>query len=207
MPKMSRTKYLKGACQHCGGHLEFEADHIGMTVPCPHCQQETELSLLPAPEEPAIPRRTLVWTAIAVLVLGVGFGAALVALRRAQRWAESHRHPPAAEATPVPPLEAATSTTVTNTSADTELSASEVVLQKTPGSSLVYAVGTVRNPSPRQRFGVKVELDLFDANGVKIGSATDYRQLLEPGTQWDFKALVVSPKATSAKVAAVKEDQ
>jgi hypothetical protein len=82
-----------------------------------------------------------------------------------------------------------------------------VTIEKTPGSSLVYAVGTVKNPEVRQRFGVRVELDLLDARGEKVGTAKDYQQVLEPGAEWHFKALVVESKAASAKVAAIKEDQ
>jgi hypothetical protein len=80
-------------------------------------------------------------------------------------------------------------------------------LEKTAGTSLVCAVGTVNNPTKRQRFGVKVELALLDAVGQKLGTATDYRQVLEPGGQWRFKALVVDSKAVSAKVESIKEDQ
>ncbi|HZR19432.1 MAG TPA: FxLYD domain-containing protein [Verrucomicrobiae bacterium] len=207
---MSKTKYLKGACQHCGGHLEFLADHIGMVVPCPHCQQETELNLLPPAETPTVPRRALVWTGIAVIILILGFGAALVALKRAQRWAERQKNQTAVPASfpmvegpgnPVPePAE-------TNSASLNELSASSVTLEKTPGSSLVYAVGMIRNTSTRQRFGIKIELELADAAGQKVGTASDYHPLLEPGAQWQFKALVVQAKAVSAKITSIREDQ
>jgi hypothetical protein len=206
---MNRSKYLKGACQHCGGHLEFLADHIGMVVPCPHCGQETELMLLAPPEQPTVTRRALVWTGIAVLILGLGFGGALVALKRAQKWAERQKQQAAAAPAPVP--ETTTNQPVespTNSSApDDGLATSNVTLEKTPGSSLVYAVGTLKNASDRQRFGVKIELDLCNAAGQKIGTASDYRQVLAPGAQWDFKALVVDSKAVSAKVSSIREDQ
>ncbi len=204
---MSKTKYLKGACQHCGGHLEYQADHIGMGVPCPHCQQETELLLLPPPEEPRLPGRALVWAGIAVVVLGLGLAGALIALRRAQRWAETRRHQAVAITNAPLPVEPEPETAATNSPGQIDLSASSVTLEKTPGSSLVYAVGTVQNPSSRQRFGVKVELDLLDASGEKIGTATDYRQLLDPGAQWKFKAMVLTPKAASARLSSIREDQ
>lgn len=72
---------------------------------------------------------------------------------------------------------------------------------------MVYAAGTVKNSSNRKRFGVKVELALLDRAGQKLGTATDYRQVLEPGGQWRFKALVVDSKAVSAKLESIKEDQ
>jgi hypothetical protein len=204
---MSKTKYLKGACQHCGGHLEYQAEHIGMVVPCPHCQQETELLLLPPPQEPGLPGRVLVWTGIAVLVLALGLAAALLALKRAQRWAETRQHQAVAVANTPTAAEPEPEMAATNSSAQIDLSASPVTLEKTPGSSLVYAVGTIQNPSSRQRFGVKVELDLLDASGEKIGTATDYRQLLDPGSQWKFKAMVLTPKAASVRLSSIREDQ
>ena len=164
---MSKTKYLKGACQHCGGHLEFLAEHIGMVVPCPHCQQQTELNLLPPSEEPTVPRRALVWTAIAVIVLGLGFAGALIALKRAQRWAEQQKQQATATAPVERPTGSQPNLVETNRADQAELSASSVSLEKTPGSSLVYAVGTVKNRSSRQRFGIKVELELADASGLE----------------------------------------
>ena len=205
---MNRTKYLKGACQHCGGHLEFLADHIGMVVSCPHCGQETELMLLAPPEQPTLTRRALVWTGIAVIVLGLWLCAALFALKRAQTWAERKKQQTMAAPAPVgEPIASQPSEILTNSPATDGLSASNITIEKTPGSSLVYAVGTVKNVSDRQRFGVKVEIDLRNAAGQQVGTASDYRQVLAPGAQWDFKALVVDSKAVSAKISSIREDQ
>jgi hypothetical protein len=95
-----------------------------------------------------------------------------------------------------------------------DLKVSSITLQKRSGSSsLVYAMGTVRNESDVQRFGVRVELDLYDAAGTQIqlkgkpAKATDYVQVIEPNGQWRFRALVVAPKTASAKVAKVTEEQ
>lgn len=38
----------KCSCKHCGGHIEFESEHAGTWVECPHCQIQTPLKL-PAP--------------------------------------------------------------------------------------------------------------------------------------------------------------
>jgi hypothetical protein len=205
---MNRTKYLKGACQHCGGHLEFQADHIGMVVSCPHCGQETELMLLAPAEQPTVTRRALVWTGIAVIVLGLGLCAALIALKRAQTWAERNKQQTVAAPAPVAePSASQLSESPTNSVGPDGLAASTVTIEKTPGSSLVYAVGTLKNVADRQRFGVKVEIVLSNAAGQQVGTASDYRQVLAPGAQWDFKALVVDSKAVSAKVSSIREDQ
>jgi hypothetical protein len=84
---------------------------------------------------------------------------------------------------------------------------SRVTLDKPKGSRLVYAMGVVKNASDRQRFGVKVELDLFDKSDAKIGTASDYQQVMEPKSEWRFRALVVDSKAASVKLAGIKEDQ
>ena len=197
---------LKGECQHCAGHIEFPADAIGLVAPCPHCRQQTEL-LLPAPKvEPTVPLRAIVWTAVSILVLCAGLFACLVALKRAEHLAAARKSvAPSTRAQSNSP--APESAGPSDTSVQSGFAASPVNIEKTPGTSLTYAVGTIRNNENRQRFGVKVELDLFDASGQKIGTAKDYQQLLEPNAQWAFKALVVPAATASAKVAAIKEDQ
>lgn len=208
---MNRTKYLKGACQHCDGHIEFPAEQIGLVVPCPHCQQETELTLLAPPDEPALPRRVWIWTGIAVVILVLGFAGALAALKRAQHWAEGQKRQAAAQSAAVSHEQAnpqpAPESVDTNSTPRDGLTASAVTLEKTPGSSLVYAMGTISNPSNRERFGVKIELELSDSSGQKLGTASDYRQVIQPGAQWQFKALVLDSKAAAVKIIAIHEDQ
>jgi hypothetical protein len=68
-------------------------------------------------------------------------------------------------------------------------------------------VGTVTNPLDRQRFGVKVEIDLLDAAGNKVGTASDYAQVIEPKAAWHFKALVVAAKPAGAKLASITEEK
>jgi hypothetical protein len=80
-------------------------------------------------------------------------------------------------------------------------------LEKTPGSSLVYIIGTVRNLTDHQRFGVKLEFWLLDTNDQAIGSATDYQSVLEPRGEWRFKALVMESKAMSARLSSIVEDK
>src|SRR5581483_8550407 len=77
---------------------------------------------------------------------------------------------------------------------------SPVELQKAGQGSLVYAVGVLHNTTDQQKFGVKVEIDLFDAHGAKVGVATDYTQTIDAGAQWHFHALVVATGAAKAKI-------
>ena len=87
-----------------------------------------------------------------------------------------------------------------------DLQAGEVTLEKTKGSSLVYATGTLKNDSDYQRFGVKIEFDLFNAKGKKIAATQDYKDILEPHQTWQFRALIPDNKTVKATVAAIKED-
>lgn len=75
------------------------------------------------------------------------------------------------------------------------------------GSRLVYVTGVLKNDSDHQRFGVRVELELLDATTNKVGTATDYRQMLEPRATWQFRAIVTDRRATAARLVGVKEDE
>jgi len=86
-----RTKHLKGQCQACGGHIEFPAEAVGTSIDCPHCGKSTELMLVLPPQEPTIPRSTIVWTLVTILLLLAGLGGALIALKRAERKAAAQQ--------------------------------------------------------------------------------------------------------------------
>ena len=80
-------------------------------------------------------------------------------------------------------------------------------LDNSGNASLIYAIGTLTNETTRQRFGVKIQLDVLDAHKNKIGSATDYTDLIEPGKEWKFRAMVTDKNAKAAKLASVKEQE
>ena len=67
---MIGTKHLKGECQHCGGHLSFPAEGIGLTATCPHCGQETELFLATPKQESTVPAKAIAYAVIAFLIQG-----------------------------------------------------------------------------------------------------------------------------------------
>jgi DNA-directed RNA polymerase subunit RPC12/RpoP len=90
-----------------------------------------------------------------------------------------------------------------------DFSVGKIVLQKVQGSSLVYAVGTAKNTVDRQRFGVRIELNLLDEQDRKIGVVSDYVSVVEPHKDWQFKALLMPTQTgvTKVKVADIKEQQ
>ena len=206
---MSKTKLLKGECQHCGGHLEFPPEMAGLQGPCPHCGEQTDLLLAPPAEEPTVPRRTVIWAVIGIVILGLGLLGSLAALRRAEKWAARKKHQP--EITSSVPGEtnsvAAETSTAEGLTEQNDFAASAVTLETTEGTSRVYATGTLKNKTERKRFGVKVELDLLSSTDDKLGTATDYKAVIEPGAEWRFRALVLDAKATSARIASIKEEQ
>src|SRR6478736_5762950 len=149
---MLKIKNLRGECQHCG--------------------QQTELMLALPPEESSlVQKKAIVLTVIAILILGGGLVAANIALKRAKRLQTQRQ-----EATQVEQAKAAAPA---DPFAAQGFRVSPVTVEQGQGSSLVYVVGTVTNAGNRQRFGVKVELELFAADGSKAGAASDYQKVLE----------------------------
>jgi hypothetical protein len=123
----------------------------------------------------------------------------IMALKRAERLKAQKRESvaPAVSQTPPKPVDQLTAA---------GFRASPVTLQQGDGTSILYAVGTIGNLTNRQRFGVRVELELFDASSNKVGMASDYLATLEPNAEWRFRALVVEKKTASARIATIKED-
>ena len=197
---MLKIKNLRGECQHCGGSIEFHAEHTGSTAECPHCGQQTELMLALPPEESSlVQKKAIVFTVIAILILAGGLVAANIALKRAKRLQTQRQ-----EATQVEQAKAAAPA---DPFAAQGFRVSPVTVEQGQGSSLVYVVGTITNAGNRQRFGVKVELELFAADGSRLGVASDYQKVLEPNAAWKFRALAVDKRTAMAKIAAIKEAQ
>jgi len=200
---MSSTKYLKGECQQCRGHIEFAPEAVGTTTECPHCGQTTELLLALPPTESLLPTKAIVYTIIAIVILVGGLIGTQIALNRTKQLVEQQN----AAASSAPP-KPATPPAPRDSKLTNAFRVSTIKLEKMPGTSVVHAVGTVRNESNRRRFGVRVQLDLFDSAGARVGAATDYcPQVLEPKTEWSFAATILMSGATSAKLASITEDQ
>ena len=193
---MTTTKNLSGECQHCGGAFEFPVESAGLTGECPHCGQPTELLLATPPEEKS-PAQTkaILYTVVAIVILIGGLIGAIIALKRAQRLVRQPQTTQTETTAPKPP----------DPFAAQEFRVSAVTLETTPGTKIVHARGSIFNTTKQQRFGVKVELDLFDASGKWVANSSDYTGVIEPNAEWKFSAPVVEAKAASAKIAAIKE--
>jgi hypothetical protein len=191
-------KNVRGVCQRCGGPMEFSAAATGTTSTCPLCGQETELVLeVPEVAKSGIGIKATIYGIVALVILAGGFGAVVFALKRAERLKARQGATVITSATPG----------ATDPFAAIGFNVSPVTLEQGTGSAVVYAVGNVKNLTSRQRFGVRVELELLDATGNKVGAAKDYRTLLEPSGDWRFRALVAETKAVAARVASIQEDR
>jgi hypothetical protein len=206
---MPETKFLKCTCESCGGGIEFPAEGIGSTVPCPHCGWQTELKLETPAVETAQRPRSFKWIIAGAGILVVGGVAIIMILIVAQRRMERIGRE-ASQARVVRPGKtnaAAAKITAAPLTLTNGFSVSKTVIEKTSGSSLAYASGSLKNDTDKQRFGVTVELELMDSKGGKIGTAKDYAAIIEPNMEWKFRALLVQKNVAAARVANVKEQE
>jgi hypothetical protein len=200
---MAETQsHSKCNCQRCGGHIEFPSEGVGVWIRCPHCGEKTQLGGVASNPgaSPVGKKKSTAWIWILVCVLLVaGTGAGLFILRRVPitQPARLPAKTQPANLTPVPEPEP---------DLWKGFKPSPVTLDKSPKSRLVYATGTIRNDTDKQRFGVKVALDVLDAQGEKLGTTSDYIQFIDAHKEWTFKALVAFPKAATAKVASITEE-
>ena len=193
---MFQPQFIKGACTHCAGHLEFGADAVGGTIDCPHCGQPTELIPFAAPARPR-----LIITIIVAVIVSAGLVAGFIFLKKPA----AVNSPPPSQLVPAPaekPRVRPPDAVNTN-----DFAIATITLDKKSGSSLVYVTGKLRNLANRQRFGVKLAFDLFDRDDLPVGTAKDYVPVIEPHGSWNFKALVLESKAVSARFGDLHEDQ
>lgn len=210
---MSRPEpYLKCVCQNCGGHIEFPSSGSGQTVPCPHCGWATVLIDKARADSAVIgggpaARRNIFRAFLSAAIVVVVLGAAAVVL-----WQKRARQsPPAANPASVtapasgPPVAPVVVKPVPPPDPWHGLMAGPVTLEKGEGR-LVYAVGILTNKSDHERYGVQVELEVYNSAREKVGSTKDYKDSIMPGKHWKFKAIVTDQTATSAKLTSVKEN-
>jgi hypothetical protein len=210
---MSNPTSFKFACPECGGRMEANTDYAGRTVSCPHCGRPLTVPKpdarssapikvsIPAPPGRKLNNRLLVVTGMASLILvGVAFWSAQTARKSRP---EPGGPPPAAQTNEhgaaVPEKPKAPKLV-------TDLKAGPISLNPQAKSSLVYVEGKVVNDSDYQRFGVRIEIELFNKAQHKVGTASDYAQVIEPRQTWSFRALATDPRAASARIVRLSEE-
>jgi len=191
---MNRTKRLSGVCSECGGPIEFQAELVGTVATCPRCRKQTELMLASPAEEPAVPRRVIVWSVVTAVILVAGLLGTVVGLKHYERLAAEQRGRTAAAAG------------AADGSMPAGFEVSAFSLEKGEGGNGLYAVGTVVNASGRRRSQVAVQVNLLDAGGKIVEVARAFRPVLEAGAKWQIKLSVASDtKAVAAKLASLRE--
>ena len=197
---MSATRYFKCNCQQCGGRIEYPVASVGTTVDCPHCGQQTDLTLPAPPDTDPEPHKRIGWAITGGIILLVGIVAIVIAAGWLKRLTpDSHAKVPEKGSLP-PPAVPADQGKVMNGfkvgNATMEIA-----------GNFRYATGVMRNDTDRSRFGVRVELDLLDQFGEKVGSTSDYAATIEPRGEWRFRAMVLDTNAASAAIRAIKEQE
>jgi NAD-dependent SIR2 family protein deacetylase len=193
---MSDADYLKCSCQKCGEHIEFPASRSGDLIDCPHCGGPTTLVSIHGNIPVKSGRRVSIIIVLVLILVTSG-----VILYRSKM-------PKSAVLPQITVAQTVTNAAILETFTElNDLKISAITLKKRDSGGLVYAVGTVKNNTARQRFGVKIELDLLDDQNDKIGSTSDYIAVLEPQGEWKFKALLTEPKVVKAKLSNIEEQK
>jgi hypothetical protein len=210
--EMKDSQDLIGPCQHCGGPIEFPETDDASTVICPHCGKETLLSSgsdFTGPPAQSGSNAVAIFICFAVVGLALmAIGALIIIKQKKNHAAQTEAIQTSSAPTNIPSSTTQTVAAVASKPAKalSDLKVGEFKLEKTKGSSLVYVTGILKNDSDYQRFGVKIEFNIFNRSETNIGTAQDYIGILEPRHDWQFRALVTDPKAASAKVASIKEE-
>ena len=226
---MESVPNLKCTCGNCGEVIEYPPDAVGMIVECPKCKEQSKLPEPPpfnpsegdapdakppkicpdcgSPMEPygkvcatcnARKRRTLSLVAgvvSALFVLGVG-------------WMFLKRFYSSPTPRPAQPSHMVLQQPLVKTPKSLkDFKISGFQLETKRGSTLVVAVGDISNISANLYLRLQADVDLLDAKGVKIGTATDHLNELLPGKTWRFIATVNDPRVKSVRFASVKEQQ
>ncbi len=229
---MENNAELKCTCANCGALIEYHTDASGEVVECPNCHRKSRLPaqmppnavqpeslpqplapprLCPACGEYMAPygstcdscdskrRRTLrlfvgILSAVAVLAVGWLF------LKRFYNTASPPTPTYPAHATLAPPR-----VKTPKSMKDFRISAFSLEFQR--GSTTVVAVADIQNASLNLYGHVRVEAELLDARGVKIGSVNAEVNELRPNATWRFIAQVKDPRAKSARFVSLKEIQ
>ncbi len=205
---MSTTKFLKCSCTECRGHIEYPADAAGVTIECPHCQKPTLLTVEAAtPAGGASGRSWKFWVIVSALIVLVLLAVAVPVLvkRIADRLVRKPgiravTQAPAPPSNNLPAVPASSGPDVRN-----DFEVGPVSIDKS--GSIIYAEGTLKNTLPKQRFSVRVDVELHDSSGRDAGSATDYTPSIEANGEWRFRAMVLKKEAASARVTRIREQK
>lgn len=194
---MNESAEQKCSCQECGGHIIFPRVNVGETAACPHCNAQTCLLSNKTDTTSNSGKKIILVIGSILLVLAVAVIGMMFYRARSSK--------PLAPLTEIKTQVATNAEILPLTDQLHGFQIGPITFRQAEGSSLVYAIGVVRNDTDHQRFGVRIRLDLLDDHEHAMGSTSDYIQVLEPHQDWHFKALLTTPKAVKAKLANIEE--
>ena len=216
---MAEPKYLKGACEHCRGHIEFPPGALGTKVSCPHCGQETALRdpalalLLKAAchscegriEFPAEAAGSLASCPHCGTETELTLVGASVPARRKMR--SGWRIAGAAGALVFLLLGLIAGFTRLGRGSGEEVELRRFELQPVRGVEPAVVAGQIVNHTQVRFYSVSVVFELLDKGGKPVGDAAEYLAILEPKDSWDFKAVISRPDAASVRLVKIVKER
>ena len=231
---MEITTFFKCSCGHCGRIIEYLAGDAGKIVECPQCKEK---SRLPEPEKllmveiqgPPLPvtkncpvcgaemkfldkdclscatmrkkKLRQVWGLVSAIVVVLIFVVWLYIRHSKPIGTEAGAIPMKSDPVmlPQPPTRMPKSIN--------DLKPGRFSLEQRKGSDVVMAVGDIANVSENVHHGLRVDVDVLDATGAKLGTITDYATELGARQTWHIVDQVTNSKAMSVKIASIKEEQ
>ncbi|EEF62705.1 FxLYD domain-containing protein [Pedosphaera parvula] len=227
---MEETRYQKCACENCGQTIQYTPNEAGQIIRCPRCNQESRLPgtpkelkvLEPRPLPPkALKKCRICYAEIdpetnkcpecserrkqrriknVIFLIIVVFGLCILGAVARTVWQKRNTPPP-------PPAGPLLQPEVRLPKSINDLKIGNFYIEQKRGSDFRTAVGTVENASLNVHFGIRVDLDLLDAQGTKVGSLNDVVKELGSHESWRFVAQVNDTNAVTVKVVSIKENQ
>jgi hypothetical protein len=181
--------------------MQYPAQQIGTVATCPHCGRDTELELATPELASVVPRKTVVWLIVAVVILGFGVVASLVAVKRAQSMAARHRR-----AAPVADAGVGAAGSVNGPFILNDFQVRGIGLQTSPGAREVFIVGTVSNLLASERRRVELKFEVLGSTGQRLGSASDLNTSVPAHGEWRVRLPVLQPGAASVQLESIQEE-
>jgi hypothetical protein len=171
---------------------------------CPECGAP----LHPADRECRVCARRRGWKRAALIgvpaiaVVALAIAAALLLAHRLAR----QRPQPASENPPTESPKEIPKPKVKTPKSLSDLKVGEFTLKKTRGEEVNFAAGDIENDSENLFRRLKVNLDLLDAQGAKIGAVNEVITELPPHGVWHVMARITEPKTVSIRFSGLSEE-
>ena len=207
---MREISQLTSSCVHCAHLIKYAPEAAGQIIECPACKRKSQIPPVPAAKPPPpvsatqagseqptrAARHDLVWLA-AVL-----FGGVVVFLTATKRFpitAQAAEAKAAPTVLPQPKVKTAKSLN--------DLKIGSFTLQQASAGNVRMVTGDIVNHSENLHRGVKIELELLDAQGpTRVGTLSAFITELRPHATWHVLESTSNLKARMVRVIGIKEE-